>query len=132
MAAKSPVLLTGEDEINHFKAIPWCAKHLEAPNLRILPAFSSLCHKAEEGEDALLAKTLHTADTMPAFLLIYPRPQDENAPVPEVKALFTLGDMVGGYPGISHGGMSATVYAPFSFSLLARRSLLSILMRDSG
>lgn len=106
--------LTGEDEIKHFKAIPWCAKHLDVPNLNILPVFSSLCHDADAGEDALMSRTLHTPDTIPAFVLFYPRPQDETVPVPEVKALFTLGALVGGYPGIAHGGIAATVYAPSS------------------
>ncbi|CAN8102789.1 unnamed protein product [Discula destructiva] len=106
MTAKASPFI-GDDDVNHFKAIPWCARHLAAPNLTIVPAFSRSPKPAFE--DALISQTLRTRDTISAYALFYPRPQDEAAYLPEVKAFVTLGNLIGGYPGISHGGIVATL-----------------------
>lgn len=106
MATKSDSMLD-DPEVAHFRAIPWCAKHLAAPGLTIVPAFSRSTKPSFE--DALLSQTLKTHDTISAFICFYPRPQDDLGNLPEVQSFVTLGDLVSGYPGISHGGIVATV-----------------------
>lgn len=106
MAAKSSTI-SSDDEVAHFRAIPWCAAHLAATNLTIVPAFSRT--PKPNLEDALLSQTLKTNDTIAAFVCFYPQPRDELTNLPEVKALVTLGGLVSGYPGLSHGGIVATV-----------------------
>lgn len=98
---------TDEDEINHFKAIPWCAKHLDAPNLIVAPAWSR--QMKPRFEDAFMSTVVHTKDTIPYFVVFYPRPEDETATLPEIKAFITLGVMMSGYGGILHGGVVATI-----------------------
>ncbi|KAJ4390880.1 hypothetical protein N0V93_004479 [Gnomoniopsis smithogilvyi] len=106
MAAKGDP--TSDDpEVAHFRAIPWCATHLAAPGLTILPAFSRSVKP--RFEDALLSQTLKTHDTISAFICFYPQAQDDLANLPEVKAFVTFGNLISGYPGISHGGIVATV-----------------------
>lgn len=108
MAAKPPAdSITGDAEVAHFHAIPWCAAHLAAPNLTIVPGFS---RSLKPGfEDALMSQTLKTHDTIPAFICFFPTPSDEKAILTEVKSFVTLGSLICGYPGISHGGIVATV-----------------------
>lgn len=102
---KDPI--SEDAEVAHFRAIPWCAKHLAAPGLTIVPAFSRSIKP--NMEDALLSQTLKTRDTISAYMCFYPEPKDELGNLPEVKAFITFGNMVGGYPGILHGGIVATV-----------------------
>ncbi|PSR80324.1 HotDog domain-containing protein [Coniella lustricola] len=94
-----------EDEIDHFKSIPWCAKHLEAPNLVVTPGFS----RDPRAQEPLFCETLRTKDTIAAFVCFYPRPESELDFLPELKAFVTLGNLVGGYPGVCHGGLVATL-----------------------
>ncbi|KAF3768126.1 hypothetical protein M406DRAFT_252295 [Cryphonectria parasitica EP155] len=101
----SPIL--PDDEVNHFKAIPWCAKHLDRPGLVITPAFSRV--PGPRFHDALLSETLKTEDTIKAFTCFYPRPKSERELLPWLGAFVTLGSMVSGYPGVSHGGVIATL-----------------------
>lgn len=105
--ATKPGTITGDAEVAHFRAIPWCARHLAAPNLTVVPAF---CRSPKPRfEDALLSQTLKTADTISAFVCFYPQPRDELASLPEVKAFVTVGNLISGYPGISHGGIVAVI-----------------------
>lgn len=97
--------LTPEDEINHFKSIPWCAKHLEAPNLVITPGFS----RDPQFRELLFCETLKTHNTIAAFVCVYPQPESELGFLPELKALVTLGELLCGYPGVCHGGLVATL-----------------------
>lgn len=106
MAGNSDAL-TGEDEIKHFKAIPWCAKHLDAPNLIVAPAFSR--HMKPRFEDAFMSTIVHTKHTIPYFVVFYPRPDREAAILPEIKAFVTFGVMMSGYGGVLHGGVVATI-----------------------
>ncbi|KAJ4417535.1 hypothetical protein N0V82_006094 [Gnomoniopsis sp. IMI 355080] len=106
MAAKSGPI-SGDPEVAHFQAIPWCARYLAAPGLTIVPAFSR--SPKPRFEDALLSQTLKTHDTVSAYICFYPRPADELTYLPELKAFVTLGNLVSGYPGTCHGGIVATV-----------------------
>lgn len=99
--------MSDDAEVAHFRAIPWCAKHLAEPGLTIVPAFSRSIKP--NSEDALLSQTLKTRDTISAYTCFYPRPKDELSNVAEVNAFITFGHLVGGYPGILHGGIVATV-----------------------
>lgn len=99
--------ISDDEEVAHFRTIPWCAKHLAAPGLTIVPAFSR--SSKPDLEDALLSQTLKTHDTISAYMCFYPEPKDELGNLPEVKAFITFGHLVGGYPGILHGGIVATV-----------------------
>lgn len=105
--ASTKVSIQPEDEVGHFRAISWCASHLQAPDLTITPAFSRT--PRPNYEDALFSQTLKTPDTVSAFVCFYPRPADERKTLPELKALVTLGNLVAGYGGISHGGVVASL-----------------------
>lgn len=99
--------IQSQDEVSHFKAIPWCAAHFQAPNLTVVPVFSR--SPKPNFEDALFSGTLKTPDTVAAFVCFYPRPSDESEILPEVKVLVTLGNLVAGYGGMSHGGVVASL-----------------------
>lgn len=105
-----------DDEVNHFRSIPWCAKHLEAPDLVATPVFSRV--PGPRFHDALLSQTLRTQDTIVAFACFYPRPRSEREVLPALKAFVTLGNLVSGYPGVSHGGVTMTLLDE-ALSLLA-------------
>lgn len=100
-------IFTAQEEIDHFHAIPWCARHLAAPDLVVVPAYSRTAKPRRE--DALMSTTLRTRDTIAAFVLFYPRSADEAALLPEIRALVTLGALLGGHPGLAHGGVVATL-----------------------
>ncbi|TEA22732.1 MFS transporter prlL [Colletotrichum sidae] len=123
------VTLTSPD-VKHFLAIPWAAAHINAPNTVRETAGSR--YPKESTEDELFAKTLHTDGTISAFLTFYTRPpavvsaasegeqrrrpqegqeqqQQDQQLIREVKALLTLNSGVNGYPGVSHGGIVATI-----------------------
>lgn len=97
--------LKPKDEINHFKSIPWCAKHLEAPNLVITPGFS----RDPQCNELLFCETLKSNNTIAAFVCVYPQPESELDFLPELKAFVTLGHLLSGYPGVCHGGLVATL-----------------------
>lgn len=108
MTSKSEPI-SSDDEINHLKAIPWCAKHLAAPNLVIAPVFSR--EPSTQFEDSFFSQTIKTRDTVPALVCFYPRPNDErNDLLPELKTLAALGSLVNGYTGICHGGVVASIF----------------------
>ncbi|TDZ40621.1 MFS transporter prlL [Colletotrichum spinosum] len=123
------VTLTSPD-VKHFLAIPWAAAHINAPNTVRKTAGSR--YPKESTEDELFAKTLHTDGTISAFLTFYTRPppvvsaasegeqrrrpqegqeqqQQDQQLIREVKALLTLNSGVNGFPGVSHGGIVATI-----------------------
>ncbi|TDZ51823.1 Acyl-coenzyme A thioesterase THEM4 [Colletotrichum trifolii] len=121
---------TQSPDVKHFLAIPWAAAHINAPNTVRETAGSR--YPKESTEDELFAKTLHTDGTISAFLAFYTRPppvvsaasegeqrrrpqegqeqqQQDQQLIREVKALLTLNSGVNGFPGVSHGGIVATI-----------------------
>lgn len=105
------------DEIAHFKSIPWCAKHLSSSSdLIIAPVFSR--QPKPHYDDALFSVTLKTRDTIPGFICFYPGPEDRKAYLPRLQAFVSLGNMIAGYGGVSHGGILATIFDE-ALSLLA-------------
>lgn len=119
-----------DDEIAHFQSIPWCAKYLSsaAASISASSPSSSLFitrvfsreppppHAPQE--DAFFNTTLQTPDTIPAFVCFYPGPEDRRAYLPRLQAFVTLGPMIAGYAGVSHGGVVASVLDE-ALSLLA-------------
>ncbi|KUI71867.1 Acyl-coenzyme A thioesterase THEM4 [Cytospora mali] len=99
------------DNVEHFKSIPWCAKHLTAPNLIIKRPWNRNI-KPNVG-DALYSVTLNTPYTIPSFLLFYPDPDatstEPQSAIPEVNAFITLGPLVSGFAGVSHGGIVMSI-----------------------
>ncbi|KAF9870054.1 thioesterase superfamily protein [Colletotrichum karsti] len=109
-------------DLKHFLAIPWAAAHINAPDT-VRETASSRFPK-QDTEDELFSTTLHTDKTIAAFLTLYKRPSSSFSSssattaekddgtgniIREVKALLTLRHGVNGYPGVSHGGIVATI-----------------------
>lgn len=96
-------------DVKHFASIPWCASHLAEPG--VVRETSSSRFLKSNGEDALFSGTLNTPDTIKAFVTLYklPPPETTNPLVKELSCLVALGPGVGGYPGVSHGGIVMTV-----------------------
>lgn len=99
-----------EDDIKHFKSIPWCLKHLEPPGTELIITSAYSRNQKPSGEDALFSETINTPTTLSHFILFYPRPSEPRSPLPEIKGLITLGNKLDGHPGICHGGIVATIF----------------------
>ena len=95
------------DNMEHFQAIPWCAKQLNCANVVASPAISR--HVKEGLEDSLFATTLNSVDTIAAFVTFYTHPGDDSSLVNELGAFITLGSLVNGFPGVCHGGIVMTI-----------------------
>lgn len=97
-----------DPEVAHFLSIPWCAALLTAsPSLVVTPCITRTPKPGHE--EALMARTLRTAATIPAFAVFYEAPADPRALLTEVGALLTLGPMLNGWRGVCHGGIVVTV-----------------------
>ncbi|CAK7263469.1 hypothetical protein SEPCBS119000_000506 [Sporothrix epigloea] len=126
-------------EIAFFLSVPWCSAHLKPAKDRppgsaarpvvhiVLPnsrrrgrpvpnADGSLTSSAETHSN-FFATTLHSPDTIGAFIVFYEEPPpspdnhlDYRAPVLELKALLRLGPGLNGHRGVVHGGMVATIF----------------------
>ncbi|ROW02479.1 hypothetical protein VMCG_06084 [Cytospora schulzeri] len=99
------------NDIEHFKSIPWCARHLAAPNL--IARRPSNRKPGPNLGDGLYGVTLNTPYTIPSMLIFYPDPDatstEPQSSVPEVKTLITLGPLVSGFAGVCHGGIVMTL-----------------------
>jgi len=98
------------DDVQHFKSIPWCLKHLEPPatDLIISKAYSRT--RKPDTEDTLFSITINSPSTLSHFILFYPRPSNPRVVLPEIKGLITLGNDLDGHPGVCHGGIVATIF----------------------
>lgn len=111
MAPPSPPKPAGAD-VEHFRSIPWCARHIEAPGI---VAYQAPCKSAKPAggptalEDALFSRTLNSDDTIAAFAIFHARPDGDSSVIRELKSFLTLGDMVDGHPGVCHGGIVMTI-----------------------
>lgn len=98
-----------DEEIQHFKAIPWCSRHLQDPNL-VLGRLGSRTPKARSSEDAFFGELLHTSDAIPALVTAYARPPGPpGSALDEVRCFVTLGEKVDGWPGVCHGGVVGAI-----------------------
>ncbi|KKY34685.1 putative thioesterase superfamily protein [Diaporthe ampelina] len=99
-----------EDDIKHFKSIPWCLRHLQPPDTELIITSAYSRSRKPSSEDALFSETINSPSTLSHFILFYPRPPDPQAVLPEIRGLITLGSSLDGHPGICHGGIVATVF----------------------
>lgn len=110
MASTRPQQPSPEDDIKHFKSIPWCLKHLQPPETELIITSAYSRTPKSNTEDALFSGTINTPSTLSHFILFYPRPPDPQVVLPEIKGLITLGSDLDGHPGICHGGIVATIF----------------------
>jgi acyl-coenzyme A thioesterase PaaI-like protein len=97
----------GEGTLTNLSKIPWCAELLNDKNLT---AFISPSRQIKpDGSDKLFNSTLNTKTTIPEYVALYQQPQNQDAPIMELKAIFTLGSDVNGFPNVCHGGIVATL-----------------------
>ena len=95
-------------EVEVFQSIPWCQSFLQDPNYEI-ESTSSRIYKHNTREDALLAETLKTDDTIKGWVSLYRRPTESQPLKDEVRALLSLSPGLNGYPRVCHGGIVATI-----------------------
>ncbi|KAK3500318.1 HotDog domain-containing protein [Neurospora hispaniola] len=92
---------TAQMEIDHFRSIPWVAKHLSKPHLVITQADS---RKPKPGHcDVLFSQTLNSPETISAYITTVDG--SEEGLITETLAFLTLGNKLNGWPGVCHGGM---------------------------
>lgn len=99
-----------EDDIKHFKSIPWCLTHLQPPDTELIITSAYSRSRKSNNEDALFSGTINSPSTLSHFILFYPRPSEPQSALPEIKGLITLGSDLDGHPGICHGGIVATIF----------------------
>ena len=94
-----------ESQIEHFRSMPWCRKHLDRPDQVFGLATS---RRDTASTQYLFTRTLNTPSTVPHILRFYDRPGPREA-VTEIRSLITLGPDVAGHKGICHGGVVMTL-----------------------
>jgi acyl-coenzyme A thioesterase PaaI-like protein len=90
-----------------FLRIPWIAAILSKPNLITRVADSRSLKPTNE--DSLFATTLKNPTAIRSCINVYNRPEPSDPCIPEVTTLATLGSGLDGHPGISHGGIVASL-----------------------
>ncbi|KEF57150.1 uncharacterized protein A1O9_07340 [Exophiala aquamarina CBS 119918] len=92
-----------------FRRIPWCLSTLSDSGFAIEPTLTRTLDPTT-GENALLARTLNNHDTIEGWCSLYRRPalSARNAK-DECRTLLALRAGLDGYPGVCHGGITATV-----------------------
>ncbi len=95
-------------ELEVFEKIPWCRAILEDGDYAAEPTASRI-YKPQTNEDALLARTLKTSDTIRGWVSLYRRPQPSSPLKDEVRTIVSLAPGLDGYPGVCHGGIVATL-----------------------
>ncbi|CAK7268322.1 hypothetical protein SEPCBS57363_003035 [Sporothrix epigloea] len=125
-------------EVVYFMSIPWCRAHLKPAEGRppgsaastavhIVQPYSRRKGRPVPNADGTFtsstetlsnafATTLHTLDTIGAYIVFYEEPllspgshSGYRAPVLELKALLRLGPGLNGHRGVAHGGIVATI-----------------------
>lgn len=92
-----------------FWDLPWCRAVIRDPDFEEEPT-SSRFYQIATGENRLLAHTLKTQDTIPAWYSLYRRPRTSaRRAKDEVRVFLALREGLNGYPRICHGGIIATV-----------------------
>ena len=93
-----------EEERDFFISKAWCTRLLNDPDF-ISIATPSRSYNASTTEDALIARTLKTQDTIQAVTTFYRKPAPGAARVEELRQLLSLEFGVNGYPHMAHGGL---------------------------
>ncbi|KAK8044648.1 hypothetical protein PG993_004672 [Apiospora rasikravindrae] len=102
-------------ELEYFRTVPWCAKHLAGDDLQVLPIIrpSPGAASAEGGtapsSDQFFLKTLNTPETI-AHLLATAEVRDGKQPIDEVKVFLAIGAGVMGFKGMAHGAFLAGIF----------------------
>lgn len=105
-------------ELEYFRAVPWCAKHLDRDNLWVLPIMRTPPGVAAEagsaaGSDQFFLKTLNTPETVTHLLATAEMPHGGPAsqqPVDEVSIFLAVGAGVMGFKGMAHGAFLAGIF----------------------
>lgn len=106
------------EELEYFRAVPWCAKHLDHDNLRVLPIVRTPPGSAADGStvassDQFFLKTLNTPQTVAHLLATAEAPDGGPAsqqPVDEVNVFLAVGAGVMGFKGMAHGAFLAGIF----------------------
>lgn len=96
-----------EDSKAPFLRIPWTASLINRPNL-VIKIPGSRKYKSST-EDSLFAEILKTPRTIRSCISFYKKPAPEDAYIPEISLLMTIGDGVNGHPKTMHGGIVAAI-----------------------
>ena len=99
------------DDVQHFKSIPWCARHLAEPNLIVRRSWNRTLGPGLK--DSLYSVTLNNPYAIASLLIFYPdpdaAPEGPQPSIPEVKTFITLGPLITGFAGVCHGGIVMTI-----------------------
>lgn len=99
------VVLDFNHDVKFFQTIPWTRTLLGDPAYYPSPT-PSRSYK-ESTEDAIIAQTLNTKDTIKAWLTMPKKSAPGDAFITETRTLLSLGHAVNGYAGLVHGGIVA-------------------------
>ncbi|KAH7140243.1 HotDog domain-containing protein [Dactylonectria estremocensis] len=100
-------------DLQHFLAIPWCAKLLNDPNILFIHNHENL---SDSGKiRGLFAENVSSIkDGVKAQLAFYPRHSQykgrSQARFPELSVMLDLGSGVSGWPGLGHGGFISHLF----------------------
>ena len=101
---------TDSDFLVELRGIPWCNSLLQDQRLRPIQTPSRVSKSTTE--DALIARTLATTDTIPAWHTFYIGAQSlypEERSLGQLYILFSLGSGMDGHPGLVHGGLISAI-----------------------
>ncbi|KIV97721.1 hypothetical protein PV10_01434 [Exophiala mesophila] len=118
IALDASAISATDENTAYFNSVPWCVELLKDQSFITIDTISRRGKDAIR--DALFARTLATAETMPAFMTQYKLvdlsqtnptlPPDHFQPrIQEVRCFIALANGLNGYPGIMHGGMAACI-----------------------
>ncbi|KIH88012.1 thioesterase superfamily [Sporothrix brasiliensis 5110] len=127
-------------EAEYFLSVPWCRAHLKpaegrpkgsaatkeirivqpGSRRRVKPALNAdgSFTSSTKTIDNAFSTTLHTRDTIGAFIIFYEEPSipasagvspGYRPPILELKALMSIGPGINGHIGVAHGGIVATI-----------------------
>jgi len=100
---------TSGTEENLFRGIPWCQPTLNDNTFAVEPTISRTFH-TQTNENALLARTLFDSSTIQGWCSLFRRPSHSSRNAKdECRTLLALRPGLDGYPGVCHGGITATV-----------------------
>ncbi|KAK3953749.1 HotDog domain-containing protein [Pseudoneurospora amorphoporcata] len=108
---------TEQMEIDHFRSIPWVAKHLSQPHV-IINQSDTRRPKPGHG-DTLISQTLNSQDAISAYITIVQQPVEQGL-ITEILSFLTLGPQLNGWPGVCHGGIVMTILDEVQGQLFAQ------------
>ena len=90
--------------LDHFEAIPWCAKLLDDSNFNIV-SMSRTVTQPGHGH-SLMAETWNTDSTVVELLSMYRPAGDQPG---EIRRFYTFGSALNAHPNTLHGGVIACI-----------------------